>query len=700
MKKLAFIISVVFAINYNTNAQWVYATDKLYTDGLHNSNFLTRVISVGLPVTSDIEQIASAVGVCDTNVALQTYTCYGVALALNKLQVVGTAGSITIKLIKADGAPICNNDSSAYTVFCGRRLKKAPSTVVYQETYSLNGVNLLADPNGGNFNWATFTFSGLPKTFNTKNDDIMVAVDFNNIGDDSLTMMAAIDEYGTAAIKYKASQCWNKANYIYSYGILPLLKNDAYMVYSKKITSCLGGDPNMFSNYFRWQTNIDTFFVCVGDTVLLKPNARFGFGRAYDFEIKQVNSNLAYNSIVNWYPKNNCGASDPLADYGFLYVADSNAQIQFLWPDSSYVQGNLVSANITIQPSNQISLPNQIHVCPGINQLNAAISGPDYYAIWRGAVFADSTQVNTTFNATLDTTLMLQVKTKKAGCVVTKNVDVKVKQSNVQQLCLVTYDSLTKRNVILQWQKEQGAEVKSYQIYRSYDSLNLYQKITSINDSNATRYIDSSNTFLSNHAYKYKITATNFCNNESVLDSSKSYNTMLLRNNNNMLYWNNYEVNGVAVADSVIVWRKPLGLAPIKIATLSASQKQFIDSLFNNFLVVDYHIEAKLKEGAYCIDNTQRSALSSILSIAKVGIDMVNLISFSVYPNPTNRKLYIISSNKTKQVALVYNVLGELVFESLIEPTVNNELDLVNLQTGIYFIKLGDAKPIKIVLNK
>ena len=93
MKKLAFIISVVFAINYNINAQWVYPTDKLYTDGLHNSNFLTRVISVGLPVTSDIEQIASAVGVCDTNVALQTYTCYGVALALNKLQVVGSAGS-------------------------------------------------------------------------------------------------------------------------------------------------------------------------------------------------------------------------------------------------------------------------------------------------------------------------------------------------------------------------------------------------------------------------------------------------------------------------------------------------------------------------------------------------------------------------------------------------------------------------------
>jgi len=121
MKKLAFIISVVFAINHNINAQWVYPTDKLYTDGLHNSNFLTRVLSVGLPVTSDIEQIASAVGVCDTNIALQTYTCYGVALALSKLQVVGSAGSITIKLIKADGAPICNNDSSAYTIFCKRR---------------------------------------------------------------------------------------------------------------------------------------------------------------------------------------------------------------------------------------------------------------------------------------------------------------------------------------------------------------------------------------------------------------------------------------------------------------------------------------------------------------------------------------------------------------------------------------------------
>jgi hypothetical protein len=44
--------------------------------------------------------------------------------------------------------------------------------------------------------------------------------------------------------------------------------------------------------------------------------------------------------------------------------------------------------------------------------------------------------------------------------------------------------------------------------------------------------------------------------------------------------------------------------------------------------------------------------------------------------------------------------LGELVYQSEIEPTLKNELDLVNLQSGIYFVKLGDAKPIKFVLSK
>lgn len=701
MKKFAIIILVLFAISPNINAQWLYPTDKFYTDGLHNSNFLTRVQSVGLPVTSDIEQIASAVGVCDTNAALQTYTCYGVAIALNKLQVVGSAGSISIKLVKADGAPICGNDSSAYTVFCeGRRFKNAPSTVIYQETYSLNEINLLPDPNGGSFNWATFTFSGLPKTFNTKNDNIMVAVDFSNIGDDSLTMMAAIDEYGTGAIKYKASQCWNKANFIYSFGILPLLKNDPYIIYSKKITTCLAGNPNAFSNHFNWQTNVDTFFACVGDTILIKPNARFGFGKAYDFEIKQLNTNLPSDAIVNWYPKNNCGASGPQVDYGFLYLAGSNAQIQFLWPDSSYVQGNLVLASIITQSFNHISLPEQLLVCPGINSLNAVVSGSEYTALWQGAIFADSTLVNTTFNATVDTTLTLTVKTQKAGCETNKNVNIKVKQPYVQELCGVTYDSLTHRKIILQWQKEQGAEVKLYHIYRSFDSLNMYQKIATINDSHATRYTDSNNTFLSNYAYKYKITTTDYCNNESVLDSSKSYNSMLVSNNYDTLYWNNYEINGVAVADSVIVWRNARGPAFEKIATLSATQNYFVDSLLLNFLIVDYHIEAKLKDGAYCLDNSKRSVLSSMLVISEVGLNEKNLASNAVYPNPTNGKLNIISTNKTKQVALIYNVLGELVYESVIEPTLNNELDLVNLQTGIYFIKLGDAKPIKFVLSK
>jgi hypothetical protein len=700
MKKIVTLIVVVFAFYLQVKAQWLYPTDKFYTDGLHRSNFLTQVQSVGINITPDIEQIATAIGVCDTISALQTYSCYGVALALNRLQVVGTAGNITVKLMKTDGAPICNNDSSSYTIFCGRRLKNAPSTLIYQETYSLGSINLLPDPNGGNFSWANFNFSGLPKTFNTQNDDVMVVIDFSNMGNDTLVMMAAIDEYGTGAVKYTTASCWNKANYIYSYGILPLLKNDPYLVYSKKVTSCLGGNPNTFSNHFKWQINPDTFFVCMGDTVLLKPNARFGFGKAYDFEVKQNNTNLAYDALVNSYPQTNCGATGPQADYGFLYVADSNAYIPFLWPDSSYVNGNLIAANIHTQPYNQISLLNQIKVCPGLNQLNAVVNGPDYTALWRGAIFSDSTQINTTFNATVDTTLTLTVKTQKAGCETNKNVNIKVKQPYVQQLCGVTYDSLTHRKIILQWQKEQGAEVKSYHVYRSYDSLNLYQKIATINDSNATRFLDSNNTFLSNYAYKYKITTTDYCNNESVLDSSKSYNSMLVRNNYDTLYWNNYEINGVAVADSVIVWRSAPGSAFEKIATLSATQNRFVDSLLLNFLIVYYHIEAKLKDGAYCSDNSQRSVISSRLVVSEVGLYEKNLESFSVYPNPTNRKLNIIGTNKITQLALIYNVLGELVFESAIEPTVNNELDLVNLQTGIYFIKLGDAKPFKIVLNK
>ena len=72
-----------------------------------------------------------------------------------------------------------------------------------------------------------------------------------------------------------------------------------------------------------------------------------------------------------------------------------------------------------------------------------------------------------------------------------------------------------------------------------------------------------------------------------------------------------------------------------------------------------------------------------------VGINQISLSSspINVYPNPFKNKINIIT-NGTKQVVQIFNTLGSLVFNSLIE-TEKTEIDLSQQPSGVYFIRMG-----------
>ena len=68
-------------------------------------------------------------------------------------------------------------------------------------------------------------------------------------------------------------------------------------------------------------------------------------------------------------------------------------------------------------------------------------------------------------------------------------------------------------------------------------------------------------------------------------------------------------------------------------------------------------------------------------------IDDQNQLNISIYPNPTNDKLFIQGLSSSSRVS-IYNVLGKLVLSQ----TISKEIDVNNLQSGIYIIKIVDEQ--------
>ena len=73
------------------------------------------------------------------------------------------------------------------------------------------------------------------------------------------------------------------------------------------------------------------------------------------------------------------------------------------------------------------------------------------------------------------------------------------------------------------------------------------------------------------------------------------------------------------------------------------------------------------------------------LSVAKNQIE-----GFSLYPNPiSNGKLFIKSSRKLNQQVEIYSMIGKQVYSENVET--NEIIDVSNLTTGIYMIKVEEA---------
>ncbi|TAE78346.1 MAG: T9SS C-terminal target domain-containing protein [Bacteroidetes bacterium] len=65
----------------------------------------------------------------------------------------------------------------------------------------------------------------------------------------------------------------------------------------------------------------------------------------------------------------------------------------------------------------------------------------------------------------------------------------------------------------------------------------------------------------------------------------------------------------------------------------------------------------------------------------------VDVVEWSVWPNPTDNEVYIKANNAEQFTYELYNTTGNLVIKSSILAT-EAKLDLSNTEHGIYYLKL------------
>jgi len=77
----------------------------------------------------------------------------------------------------------------------------------------------------------------------------------------------------------------------------------------------------------------------------------------------------------------------------------------------------------------------------------------------------------------------------------------------------------------------------------------------------------------------------------------------------------------------------------------------------------------------------------SIVNVFKSSVNDVENVEFSVFPNPANEQINLVSNENIKQV-LIFNLLGEKIFDSELN-SVSTKIDTKSYKSGIYFIKIN-----------
>ena len=410
-----------------------------------------------------------------------------------------------------------------------------------------------------------------------------------------------------------------------------------------------------------------------------------------------------------------CGLSDGAI---YLNVSGGTNPYNYLWNTNdttstidtlisgiynvSVVDYNGCSSEITIAVSD--STGPIITVDSVYDSFCGANQGAIYTSITGGAMPYDTIYwsngiTDSTFVDSVDVGTYSFVVVDNAGCTGNLMIDVPVIQPLEQPICMVTVDTTTGKNLVV-WEKEQSTGISHYNIYRKV--VSTFMLVDTVPYDSLSVYVDSvADPTL--YAWSYKISAVDFCGNESPL--SEIHKTIHMAMNVGLggeinLSWSNYQG---FYYDRFYIYRYTTSGIEL-LYTLGSDLNSCTDpnpptGIIKYFVAVEDTsgcdcLGSKLTGGPYSHSLSNLDDYEISTSINKIVTDGIK-----VYPNPTTGKVFIEGENIN--FIEVLNVNGQTIYTQQVNANTAN-IDLSDRTKGIYFIKIRNNKTVltyKIILE-
>lgn len=280
-----------------------------------------------------------------------------------------------------------------------------------------------------------------------------------------------------------------------------------------------------------------------------------------------------------------------------------------------------------------------------------------------------------------------------SGCSGNSNlITVTILTPPVVQLCMVTVDSGANKNKLI-WKKTYDKKIVSYNVYRESNFAGEFDVIGNVLFDSTSVFIDSwSNP--KQRPFSYYITAIDSCGNEAVENKYYAHTTLHLTANlgvsgENNLNWSDYL--GIYPLNTYTIYRSNKGSAFQAIGSVAATVHSYSDlnppSGANRYFI-------GIKGNFDCM-GTQATINSNQVAFGILNSKQFDISQVKVFPNPVENSVTIenIPLNLKMEIS---NAQGQIVLSQKSNST-NTQLNLDSFSKGIYFLRIENSIPVKLI---